>query len=91
MYTELIVFLIILIAVIYLIFVIRKKENKTVNVKKKVRFFGIPTQVDSIKPIFKPRTLHTKNKKSMFRFNPFNNIETYENCAIQQEDSDETE
>ena len=81
MYTELILLLIILIVIVYLMSLLRKQNTKKILIKKKVRF-GIPTQVDAIKPIFKPRVLKKKSN-GLFRFNPFNNIETYENYAIQ--------
>ena len=82
MIIELLVILIIIISIIYLTILLRKKKKYKPKIKKKVTFFGVPTQIDSIKPVFKPR--HFKKKKHTFRFNPFNNIETYENCAIEE-------
>ena len=83
MYIELLLILIIVIIIVYLVMMLNKQNDNTkIIVKKKVRFFGVPTQVDNIKPVFKPRFM--RKKKHNFRFNPFNNIEKYDNYALKK-------
>ena len=85
MFLKLGILLIITTIIIYLIIILKKSHDKKNNInthviEKQVRFFGVPSEIDNIKPVFKPSSF-TSNHKT-YRFNPINNIEAYENNAI---------
>ena len=85
MYLELFFIVLILGLILYLLYILYKKNASTLHkkIKKKVKFFGIPTEIDRIKPVFKPSKVKTKPKE--YRFNPMNNMEHYENNHIQED------
>tara|TARA_B110000908_G_scaffold144759_1_gene174606 strand:+ start:1273 stop:1530 length:258 start_codon:yes stop_codon:yes gene_type:complete len=85
MFLKLSILLIITTIIIYLIIILKKSHDKNANtdtplMEKKVRFFGVPSEIDNIKPVFKPSSFTSSHKT--YRFNPVNNIEAYENNAI---------
>ena len=58
--------------IVYLIYVIYIKKDKKKHVKK-VRFYGIPTEIDSIKPKFKTEPINDTNINNVIT--PMNNLE----------------
>jgi hypothetical protein len=85
MYLELFFIVLILVLILYLLYILYTKNANTLHkkIKKKVNFFGIPTEIDRIKPVFKSSKVKLIPKE--YRFNPMNNTEHYENNHIQED------
>lgn len=81
MYLELCISFTMIIIITYLVLTLRLTNNKKQVHNTVEPPFGIPREIDNIKPILKPSTFHKKFKKTV-RFNPANNTEHYESNAI---------
>lgn len=76
------IFLIIIIIVIcYLIYILYKSDDKPKNIKKTVRFFGLPSEIDNVKPKFITEPLSDKSLLGS-NFNPINSLDKYINNSL---------
>ena len=66
----------IIIVIIYLLYILYKKKTKQNTFKKKVRFFGLPTEIDNIKPKFTSEPI-SNNKLHNSDISPINNLNKY--------------
>lgn len=78
MFIKLLLLLIIIIIIGYLGYMLYIKPAP-IKLKKKVRFFGIPTEIDTIKPEFKTEPI--KNN-IISKINPMNNEHTLSENSV---------
>ena len=76
---KLLLLLTIFIIVIYLVYILYVKNDKN-KVVKKVRFFGLPTEIDNIKPTFTTEPII--NKHIYTEVNPLNNLEKLSEYSV---------
>jgi len=78
MFIKLLFLLIIVIIIGYLAYILYSKPTP-IKIKKKVRFFGLPTEIDTIKPEFKTEPI--KNN-TIARVSPMNNKHTLSENSV---------
>jgi hypothetical protein len=76
---KLLFLLVIFIIITYLAYILYSKNDKK-NVVKKVRFFGLPTEIDDIKPTFTNEPITNKNIYT--EVNPLNNLEDLSEYSV---------
>lgn len=76
---KLLFLLVIFIIITYLAYILYIKNDKK-NVVKKVRFFGLPTEIDDIKPTFTNEPITNKNIYT--EVNPLNNLEDLSEYSV---------